>query len=116
MSGRAARASDAHEEVTEAIVEPFNVGQHAHERMVKAPGAGVYSARPAVQCCMAADWMPVRRCRRARACERVPWQLRQLPRGQHLATSNGASYAVVPVIPLPAVSTPEAPAVAAELR
>jgi hypothetical protein len=38
LPGGSARARDAHEEVAEAIVEPLDVKQHSHGRMVRTTG------------------------------------------------------------------------------
>jgi hypothetical protein len=43
MARHPTRASDAHQEIAEAIIEPLDVRQHAHGRMVSMTGEGVYS-------------------------------------------------------------------------
>ena len=53
VSGRAAGASNAHEEVAEAVVQFCDVRQHAHGRMVLTAGDGVHAVRGNVRTCMA---------------------------------------------------------------
>ena len=43
VPGRPAGAGDAHQEVTEALVEPLDVRQHAHRRMVGTDGGRVHA-------------------------------------------------------------------------
>jgi hypothetical protein len=53
LENRAAGAGDAHEEVAEALIEPFDVTQHAHARMVRSGAERVYSVRDSVPTCTA---------------------------------------------------------------
>ena len=48
----AALADDAHKETAEAVIEPLDVSQHAHGRMVLTVGGGVYAIRDSVRDCM----------------------------------------------------------------
>ena len=52
VPGRAAGTRDAHEEVTETLVETLDVGQHAHTRMVRTACEGVHAVVLDVSCCM----------------------------------------------------------------
>jgi len=46
MAGRSARACDPHEDVTEAVIQPLDVRQHAHRPMVLAAGGPAVPQHP----------------------------------------------------------------------
>jgi hypothetical protein len=48
----AALTHHTHEEVAEAVIEPLDVGKHAHGRMVLRALARVYSVRAPIASCM----------------------------------------------------------------
>jgi hypothetical protein len=53
LTRRPARAADAHEEVTEAVVQLLDVRQHAHACIVRSVPEPVHSVRDSVPTCMA---------------------------------------------------------------
>ena len=52
MPGRSAWAGDPHHEVAEGVIKLRDVGKHAHARMLRRAGEGVYSVVADLLTCM----------------------------------------------------------------